>query len=245
MRHPANAGLGVVTLAMARFVGDAGIIHSFEPNPAMQDLVSQSIDRSYQNVRLHKVALGSENSELDLYVPLGNIGAGSFVNRSGKTIKCPVRRLSDLIEAEKISSVRLAKIDVEGFENEVLLGSGSLLSDMRPVIILEANASVAIPFCEYPAISTLLKYSYRFLAIPKALLSMRVVEIDVERTGSPSHDIVAVPQEQCCHFIVGKHATQRGHNHPGFFMPGGENGPNAAGELPPSISDKRRGGDLT
>jgi FkbM family methyltransferase len=199
-----GANLGVVTLAMAKFVGPSGRIHCFEPNPAMQNLLSQSINRSHRNVRLHKVALGAEDAELELHIPRDNVGAGSFVHYldTAKTIKCPVRRLADIIEAEAINHVRLVKIDVEGFENEVLLGSGILLSRLRPVIILETNEAFDKPFREYPAIATLIKNDYLFFSIPRTLLSMHVADIDTNQVGAPSHDVVAVPSKDRSHLEI-------------------------------------------
>jgi predicted O-methyltransferase YrrM len=41
-----GANLGVVSLAMAKFVGPSGRVHCFEPNPKTQNLLSQSINRS-------------------------------------------------------------------------------------------------------------------------------------------------------------------------------------------------------
>jgi FkbM family methyltransferase len=204
-----GANLGVVTLAMARFVGPSGWVHCFEPNPTMQNLLSQSIARSYHNITLHPIALGVEGATLDLRVPSANIGAGSFINNreasDAEVIKCPIRRLADVISDEEITSVRLVKLDVEGFENEVLLGAGDLLSAIRPMVILETNETSRQPFREYPAIATLISNGYRFFAIPKALISMRMQEISVDRIGAPSHDVLAVPAQSYSEVLTALH----------------------------------------
>jgi FkbM family methyltransferase len=196
-----GANLGVVTLAMAKFVGPTGHVHSFEPNPAMQDLAAQSIARSYKNVTLHRLALGSEDAELELRVPPSNIGAGSFVNHKQnaqtKVVRCPVRKLSDITASEGIKNIRLIKIDVEGFENEVLTGASDVLSQMRPdAIILETNQVSDIAFRDLPPIATLLRHQYRLLAIPKALFSMKTREFEISQPRAPSHDVVAIPAEK-------------------------------------------------
>lgn len=191
-----GANLGVVTLAMAKFVGPTGRVHAFEPNPAMHALAAQSIAQSHSNVSLHRIALGSADAELDLHVPPGNIGAGSFVNDKGGSshvVRCPVRKLSDVAIAEGIEAIRLIKIDVEGFENEVLIGANEVVSRLRPdAIILETNQVPDVPFREFPPIATLLAHDYRLLALPKALFFMRAQEFDLNRTGAPSHDVVAI-----------------------------------------------------
>jgi FkbM family methyltransferase len=195
-----GANLGVVTLAMAKLVGSSGRVHAFEPNPHMQGLLKQSIGRSYRNIVLHETALGSEEGELELYVPPANVGAGSFVNHRdalhAEIVRCTVRRLTDVVKDEKIERIRLIKIDVEGFENEVLRGADDVLSDIRPdAIVLETNQVVNLPFRECPPIATLLRHKYRFLSIPKAVISMAVREFDLEQHGAPSHDVLAIPAE--------------------------------------------------
>src|SRR5207302_6089399 len=101
-----GANLGVVTLAMAKSVGPTGRVHAFEPNPRMQALLEQSINKSYRHVTLHKIALGSEEAELVLYVPQVNCGAGSFVNYRNadhtEGVPCKVRRLSDIAKEHQI-----------------------------------------------------------------------------------------------------------------------------------------------
>jgi FkbM family methyltransferase len=195
-----GANLGVVTLAMARFVGPSGSVHAFEPNPRMQALLSQSVDKTYHNVTLHKIALGSEETELVLQVPPINFGAGSFVNyrdaEHTEGVPCKIRRLSDVAKECRIKSVGIIKIDVEGFESEVLLGAADMISNTRPrAIIFETNGSAATPFRERETTRILSKLGYRFLAIPKALIKMCISEFDVGVQGSPSHDVLAVPAE--------------------------------------------------
>jgi FkbM family methyltransferase len=197
-----GANLGVVTLVMAKAVGPRGTVHSFEPNPSMTTMLRKSIGRTYQNVRLHDVALGSADAELNLYVPPSNVGAGSLVRFKDAphttAVVCPVRKLSDIAKRENISAIRFVKIDVEGFENEVLLGAEDVLSDLRPgAIVLETNQPSDVIFRDSPPIATLLRHRYRFLAIPKALFSMDVVEFDIKQQKlAPSHDVLAVPAEK-------------------------------------------------
>jgi FkbM family methyltransferase len=195
-----GANLGVVTLAMARFVGPSGFVHAFEPNPRMQAFLDQSVNKTYRNVTLHKIALGSKETELVLQVPPINFGAGSFVNYRNahhtEGVLCKVRRLSDVAKECRISSVGLIKIDVEGFEGEVLSGASDMISNIRPrAIIFETNEITATPFPERATVRILSKLDYRFLAIPKALIKMGVSEFDAGSHDAPSHDVLAVPTE--------------------------------------------------
>src|SRR5258707_6529973 len=59
------------------------------------------------------------------------------------TIKVPTITLDDFTEQNKIPSIDFLKIDVEGFELEVLKGAAGLLSSKRiKMILFEANTPV-------------------------------------------------------------------------------------------------------
>jgi FkbM family methyltransferase len=197
-----GANLGLVTLTLARCVGPLGQVHAFEPNPILQELIQQTLDRnSTSNVVLHRSALGSKDEELNLFVPSSNSGQGSFIYHSNSihcsSFRCEVQRLSDVVRQLKITKIRLVKIDVEGFENEVLLGVDDVLLEIRPdTIILETNEQNQPAFRERAAIKTLCKFNYRFLAIPKAVLSMSIQPLDTDAVEHPGHDVVAVPEEK-------------------------------------------------
>jgi FkbM family methyltransferase len=194
-----GANLGVVALAMSRIVGSTGHIHCFEPNPRMQALLRQSINRSGGNIILHELALGAADSRMQLYVPSSNIGAGSLIRsgNSAATFDCLVRRLDDVIPPNHLDIVRLIKLDVEGFENQVLLGAERLIQSSRPAIIMETNDTTGGPFCAHAPVATLLTYGYCFFEIPKALVSMHVNRVtDLNVSGAPSHDVLAVPAER-------------------------------------------------
>ena len=52
--------------------------------------------------------------------------------------------LDDVFGPDDRRSVRLIKIDVEGFEEQVLEGAGNLLAAVEPVLIVEANDAAAL-----------------------------------------------------------------------------------------------------
>jgi FkbM family methyltransferase len=183
-----GANLGVVALTMGRAVGTTGQVHAFEPNPALHPILTQSISRSERNITLHKFALGSSTGEMKLSVPKDNIGAASLMRSNGTEVKCEVRPLDDVVAGD----IRLIKLDVEGFENEVLQGAKHILTSACPFIILETNEHLSRPFKTYPAIATLLESGYNIFGIPKAMLSMKLFRADLDRTNPPSHDVLAV-----------------------------------------------------
>ena len=55
--------------------------------------------------------------------------------RSARTFSCPVRTLDDLCAEQGIARIDMLKIDVEGFEFEVLAGGAKMLAAVEAVIV--------------------------------------------------------------------------------------------------------------
>jgi len=180
-----GANLGLITLRMAKRVGPAGTVHAFEPNPAMVERVKASIAKSeITNVVLHEVALGDVAGTLPLAVPAGNAGMASLVSNRVQPKTCvevPVIRLDDI----DVGQVSFVKIDVEGFEEQVLRGFASTLGERPPhVILFEQNDERGAP------IPYLKEAGYKLYGVPKALLRLRLQQ--VEQWNLAFNDYVAI-----------------------------------------------------
>ncbi len=136
-----GANIGMVTLWLSKLVGENGKVHAFEPNPELQKMLEETFaHNSVANVCLHRTALGSEQGLLELRIPRVNAGAASLARNQSLSdcdvVKVPVKPLSKIVAEEDIKSIRLIKIDVEGFEAEVFKGGQEVLSSIRPEAIL-------------------------------------------------------------------------------------------------------------
>ena len=191
-----GANLGLVSFILSALVGPGGTVHAFEPIPQMQDLIEQGMRRNgVSNITLHKVALGEKSGELTLSIPKGNVGAASLVaeRRAGESeeILVPVRRLTTELPAG-LGPIRLMKIDVEGFEPQVLTGAADLLRNNPPDAILFELNDAHGDLREHRTIRLLADAGYRFFSIPKCYLRMRLLPYDHERDATaPGHDFVA------------------------------------------------------
>jgi FkbM family methyltransferase len=209
-----GANLGVVTLQLARLVGPNGVVHSFEPNPAVHRLLEQSLERNHlTNVRLHKCALGADDgTTLTLNFSEENAGLGTVCRGSTgagwSSVEVPVRTLSALAAEHDFGEMRLMKMDVEGFELTVLRGALAWLAARPPeAIVFESNEG-RDPKEPDPVISFLSEQGYTFYSIPKRLFSLKLVPY---RLGSEhaeaSHDMLAIrkdrEQEIVSKFVIG------------------------------------------
>lgn len=196
-----GANIGVTTVAMASFVGTGGHVHSFEPNPVLQDMLRRVIARNqFGNVTLHPMALGSADGELELRVPKANFGMGSLVrhaNPDDAVHSVPVRRLTDVIAEEGIKSIRLIKIDVEGFEADVFSGAGEVLSQTKPQAILFELNQEAGEFGDQPVVRILNEAGYEFFTIPCCKVRMTLHPMDLRDALPPrGNDYLAVRRDE-------------------------------------------------
>jgi FkbM family methyltransferase len=193
-----GANLGVLTLLMAKLVGPTGTVHAFEPNPMLCQRLEQTLSRNQaKNVKLHAVALGASETRMDLRVPRGNFGAASLVRKiadPAQTHSVTVRKLDDVIFQEANSRIAFMKLDVEGFELEVLRGAQRLLERLRPAVLFETNEKGDRGQVS-PVMKFLKECDYEFLTIPRRLLWMKTSALDLnDLEPNIAHDVVALPR---------------------------------------------------
>lgn len=137
-----GASLGLWTLPLARVVrSNGGRLWCFEPNPENLAWLEANIDRNYLGsvAEVHEVALGSWQGTAQLgYREFGGGNAALVDADAGNTVEVPVVRIDDLDFPQRVSFM---KMDVEGFELEVLRGARALIHRDRPAIFGEFNAT--------------------------------------------------------------------------------------------------------
>ena len=120
---------------------------SFEPNPNCFSNFRTICELNGLKERWERVAIGSQPGELDLIYPeketwLGSvsvdISAQLKTSRATRTERVPVKKLDEFLGDIPREGV-LMKIDVEGFECEVIKGASQILKTCKPKIILESN----------------------------------------------------------------------------------------------------------
>lgn len=128
-----GANLGYYALLLARRVGPAGRVDCFEPEPSNRALLEKSVQGLAQ-VRVHPIALGAGEATVAL-----EPGINGLISERG-SLPVPLRRLDDVLGPDVDPlKVDLLKIDVDGYEGQVLAGCREILEQARPAIFLELH----------------------------------------------------------------------------------------------------------
>jgi FkbM family methyltransferase len=121
-------------------------VYAFDPYTKVTDILLQRIRKNnIKNIDVYSVGLGQTDSEMHYFEPtsIENKGVGSFLKKDGldtvHTHLLTVKNADNYIKELGIQKVSLIKIDVEGFEYEVLCGLKQTIFKNRPVIFFEFN----------------------------------------------------------------------------------------------------------
>lgn len=137
-----GANVGYYTLLAASCVGPQGRVFAVEPSPYAYARLSQVVaDNALANIVTLQAALGSAPGEGVLYSPpSGNHSPSMVPSDHQDGVIVPLRTLDGCMKQWNLEQVDLLKIDVEGFEPQVLAGGHSALKAARiRAILCELN----------------------------------------------------------------------------------------------------------
>lgn len=142
-----GANIGFFSIVAAKLFPGMSV-HAFEPNRSVYARLQRNIalNQNLTNLETFPFALSNFTGNTTLYTPSQedfNQGLSSL----GGEIDGVTNEISQIVEvkqideiyADSIRPVSIIKIDVQGFEPEVLRGGEKTIRRFRPVIVLEHN----------------------------------------------------------------------------------------------------------
>lgn len=120
-----GANVGTYALVMAKHVGAAGMAIAIEPHPLIfARLAFNAAASTLPQARLVAAAAGAEDGELLIETDGDNLGHSHVATGrpSDQAIKVPSLRLARVLDEAGATKIDALKIDVEGFEDRVLIG---------------------------------------------------------------------------------------------------------------------------
>jgi FkbM family methyltransferase len=194
-----GANVGTHSLAFAR-VFDT--VHAFEPNPNLWHQFERNVElNGLTNVHLHQIGLADRDADLTLRaIDKPNFGLGTFaeVEQYDRPLRpvatCSVRQGSKYLSEIGVGSVDAVKIDVQGFEPEVLRGLSDVLKRNRPVVWCEIGAGTMKKVATTSDLSTLLPFQIRaFQMVSNSKARSNSVGL-LERSGNlPAGNYLLLP----------------------------------------------------
>ncbi len=146
-----GAHIGYVALWLSHLVGPQGQVHTFEPGDNNLPYVRRNV-AGYANITLVEKAVGNQCTTMQLYTEsLTGQNNSLLANFEGlalneqNSVPAHVRPVEvDVVSLDSYSHAmsvrpRLIKIDVEGFECEVLEGAQNLLKTTQPIVMVEVQ----------------------------------------------------------------------------------------------------------
>ena len=128
-----GANIGYYALIEAKLIGKSGIVYAFEPSPNNFEFLKRNIAlNKYKNVEIYKKAIGPETGTSKFFVA-NRSNLSSLIKREdwaslyndNNCIDVAVIKLDEFLKDKKVDLIRM---DIEGYELEVLKGLKDTLS---------------------------------------------------------------------------------------------------------------------
>lgn len=129
---------------------------AFEPVQEFIECFRKNVKKT--NYFMYECALGNEESYINMNIVKGNTGHSHIDTNSRGKGKIPLKTLDSF----NFNDIDLIKIDVEGFEEEILLGAQQTIEKNLPVLVIEQQKHEYKNAMEHlPSIKLLEKWGYR------------------------------------------------------------------------------------
>jgi len=142
-----GANIGQYSLLASKLMGQTGKIYAFEPSLDIQSKLKRNIAlNNFRNIEVVPCAVAASSGVMKFYSAneVANQGVGSLMPvqeyrsniRSNEGVDVDVVSLDDFCETRNIGRVDVLKIDVEGFDLEVLKGAKKLMKNNPDLVIM-------------------------------------------------------------------------------------------------------------
>jgi FkbM family methyltransferase len=131
--YDVGANIGAYAMLFSRLVGPEGKVIAFEPSPVVvTELRANLALNGMSNVDVVECAVGAEEG-IAQFDPAGEQSAVGHVSASG-SVTVKIQTLDRIG-----GNPDVIKIDVEGYESQVLVGSSETIKRCQPLLLIELH----------------------------------------------------------------------------------------------------------
>jgi FkbM family methyltransferase len=135
-----GANIGYYALFESRLVGPGGKVIAIEPVPKNVEGLRRNVRNNGRiNIEVHQLAIADRNGTLPMYLSARSNWHSLLPTPSAQTCMVPVSTLDDFLFSAPPDSVDLIRMDVEGYEIEIVKGMQRVLSVYDPYLLIEIH----------------------------------------------------------------------------------------------------------
>ncbi len=141
-----GANIGYFTLLSAELTGKGGEVHAFEPQSEIYSALTENIRlNNFDQVIANHCGLGVATGTLILTQMPGNRGGGRILEnpiQQGTQESIQIISLDDYVFTRQLTRINFIKMDVEGFELDVLKGANRVFTELKPNCLFEFSPDI-------------------------------------------------------------------------------------------------------
>jgi len=143
-----GSNIGYYALLESMKIGKNGTVWAIEPSPEnFPTLVYNTKLQVNQNIHTFNFAIGDKNSEIEFLISKKSNWSkvkdkNDLVRTEDKIIKVPVKTLDSFVKDNEIEKIDLLRMDVEGYENNIIDGATKTLIKFKPKIMIEIHKMI-------------------------------------------------------------------------------------------------------
>jgi len=137
-----GSNIGLMSILASLSVSTTGRVYAFEPEAETFSILEHNIALNrISNIQAHHLAIGANEGMATIYGSDLNRGSASLIkspdsHTHGESI--PIQTLDTFVSKNNLTHIRMLKIDVEGWELDVLSGAKRLLAyPTAPIVCVE------------------------------------------------------------------------------------------------------------
>ena len=143
-----GSNIGYYVCLESKIIGKEGKIIAIEPSPLNFKYLQKNVDlQEKSNIELYNFACGDKDGEISFSVSnrsnWSRVVSDELIDAPPdtiiETVTIPIKKIDSFIDEKSIEKLDFVRMDVEGYEKNILQGMKKSLQKFKPLIQLEMH----------------------------------------------------------------------------------------------------------